>query len=240
MSGIENAYPFMIFLLYLAGFAALVALVFVLINLARVLASTKKTMDEAEITVKDLRTNVVPILEKTDTTMQQVNAQMVHIDGIMQNLQTTSDKVAGTAQSATNVVQTPVDAANNFIDNLRRQWAERKAHKADAAAAAKAAASVVTDDGERPVDMGTSAPGATPTQAAPASAPAQAPAPKPVAASAPSPAPQTVPEAAQQYVPQAIPAQPATPQPAPQSAAPQQAAPLQAPLAQPQPQTPPQ
>jgi len=127
----ESLFPFMRFLLFCGGVAAMVTFVFVLRNLANLLASTTRTMDETEKAVTELRESVVPILDKADTSVDQLNKQLGHLDSIMTNLENTSNKVAHTAEAASNVVQTPVDFVSGVTDKLIRGWRERKATSRD-------------------------------------------------------------------------------------------------------------
>ena len=127
----ESLFPFMRFLLFVGGVAAMFTFVFVLRNLALLLSSTKETMDETKVAVAEIRDKAVPILDNVDTTVEQLNVQLEHLDTIMTNLQSTSDKVAHTAEVTSNVVQTPVDFVTGLTDKLTRGWRERKAHSED-------------------------------------------------------------------------------------------------------------
>jgi uncharacterized protein YoxC len=127
----ESLFPFMRFLLFVGGVAAMVTFVFVLRNLALLLDSTKRTMDETEKAVVELRTSIVPILDKADDSMEQLNIKMGRLDGILTNFESTSTKVAHTAEAASSAVQTPVDFVTGVTDRLMRGWRERKAHAQD-------------------------------------------------------------------------------------------------------------
>jgi uncharacterized protein YoxC len=127
----EGIFPFMRFLLFIGGVAAVIAIVFVLRNLARLLESTTKTVDELEITVRDMRENLLPIVKEADTTMKQVNVALGRFDHIMEDFESTTKKVAHTAEAASNVVQTPVDFVAGLTTRLMRNWREQKAEKQD-------------------------------------------------------------------------------------------------------------
>ena len=127
----ESLFPFMRFLLFVGGVCAMVTIVFILRNLARLLDSTKRTMDETEQTIIELRTSLVPILEKADTSVEQFNNQMYRLDGILENFEHTSSKVAHTAEAASSAMQTPVDFVTGVTDKLMRGWRERRAHSRD-------------------------------------------------------------------------------------------------------------
>jgi len=127
----ENLFPFMQFVLLLIGVVAFMMLVLVLRNLAKLLESTTKTMDEAERAITELRTSVVPILNKADESMDALNVQLGRLDNIMSDFENTTQKVAHTAETASGIVQTPVDFVAGVADKLMRGWRVRRAQSQD-------------------------------------------------------------------------------------------------------------
>jgi uncharacterized protein YoxC len=227
----ENLFPFMQFLLYFFGALCLLGLFIVLLKTIKLVQSATTTLDETEKTVAELRTSVVPILDKADVSVDALNAQLIRLDNIMAGVEQTQKKVSHTADAASNIVQTPVDLVSGFTDKLRRGWRERRAEAEDRASAAPRAesssaeaaqASAGTQSTPTPavaVDELKQASAATQAAAEAAPAAQQAAPPIPEAAPAQSAPAAQADQVAQQFVPQP-PAQ-AIPQQAPMQQPPQ-------------------
>ncbi|MCL2680386.1 MAG: DUF948 domain-containing protein [Coriobacteriia bacterium] len=127
----QDLFPFLQFVLLVIGVVAFVAVVIVLKNLARLLESTTRTMDQAEKTVAELRDSVVPILASADTSMDTLNLQLQRLDNILSGFESTTQRVAHTAETASGIVQTPVEFVAGVTDKLVRGWRERRAHSQD-------------------------------------------------------------------------------------------------------------
>lgn len=63
-----------------------------------------KTLRQTQLTMEELRLQLLPLLEKADVTVDALNAELLRVDGIMTDIEGVSDAVS----SATDIIRTPV------------------------------------------------------------------------------------------------------------------------------------
>lgn len=158
--------------------------------------SATATSDEARAAVSDIRHQVAPTLVKLDVAVDAVNANLLRLDSIMGDIESTTGQVANASNAVSHLANAPVEAVANLAERFRKAWKVRKAE--------------VTEDVHRYSESLThAAQQAGHTEYAPAGvahneqpapapaaesfvAPAPAPAPEPLVASAPAPEPLVV------------------------------------------------
>ena len=127
----QSIVPWLQALLMLGGVFALFALFGALRKLGHLLESSSNTMVETEKTIAELRTSVVPILNKVDVSVDALNTQLLRLDGILTAFEAASQKVTHTSEAVSGIVSTPVDLVAGFTDKLRRGWKTRRADAED-------------------------------------------------------------------------------------------------------------
>ena len=113
------------------GALVLLALFAALRSLSKFLKRSTTVVDEADKTISELRTTVLPILDKVDVTVDAVNAELLRVDNILSGIETASQKVTQTSETVSGIVATPVDFVAGFTDKLRRGWKTRRAEVED-------------------------------------------------------------------------------------------------------------
>lgn len=63
-----------------------------------------KTLRQTQRTMEELRSKLVPLLDKVDVTADALNAELLRVDGIMTDI----EGVSGAVSSATDIIRTPV------------------------------------------------------------------------------------------------------------------------------------
>jgi hypothetical protein len=75
----------------------------------------------------DLESRLIPLAEKTDVTVDALNAELLRIDLIISQIEDASARVASASSAVHAVVNAPLGAVNELSDRLRRTMAARKA-----------------------------------------------------------------------------------------------------------------
>jgi ABC-type transporter Mla subunit MlaD len=72
-------------------------------------------------TVEDVRSRLVPLLEKADVTVDAVNAELLRLDAIV----TQAAEVGDVVSTASGIIRSPVNSAANGIARLIRAFGKR-------------------------------------------------------------------------------------------------------------------
>jgi hypothetical protein len=68
----------------------------------------------------DLGTTLPPLIERADTTLIAVNAEIVRVNGVVSQLEEVSDRVTSTTRAAQDFVEAPVAAVTGLAEGARR------------------------------------------------------------------------------------------------------------------------
>jgi len=79
----------------------------------------------------DVRTRLVPILEKADVTIDATNAELLRIDGAITKFEEASVRVSAASGTLSDIVQAPGEIVNGVADRVRRAWKDRRRSHAD-------------------------------------------------------------------------------------------------------------
>jgi len=79
----------------------MLALAAVTLKLARTLSITNRMLN-------DVRREAVPLLSKLQTTMDHVNEEMVHVDGVLKSLQQLAGRANAVTKAAERVLTSPL------------------------------------------------------------------------------------------------------------------------------------
>ncbi len=92
----------------------------------------------------DTRVRLVPLLDKTDVTVDAVNAELLRIDGIITRFEDASERVSSASGTISGIVSAPGDIVGEVADRMRRAWKVRRetsrAHSSEAPSPEDAAA----------------------------------------------------------------------------------------------------
>lgn len=116
-------------ILIVVAIAALIYVIKVLSHVTVLVDSLNGTAVEAGKTIVELRDTAVPIIKKTDITMDAVNAELMRIDGIISSFEETSERVSSVGETITGIVNAPTEIAAGLADRFIHSWRVKKAVK---------------------------------------------------------------------------------------------------------------
>lgn len=67
----------------------------------------------------DVHTRLVPLIDKTNITVDAFNAELLRIDGIVTQIEEVSDRVSSTTNAVQDAVHGPMEAVSNMGARLR-------------------------------------------------------------------------------------------------------------------------
>jgi ABC-type transporter Mla subunit MlaD len=79
------------------------------------------TLKELRVAAEDVRSRLVPLLDKTDVTVDAVNAELLRIDAIVSRAEGVGDAVS----SASELIRSPLNSAAQGIARLARSFGKR-------------------------------------------------------------------------------------------------------------------
>jgi predicted PurR-regulated permease PerM len=85
----------------------------VLVQLFRVLVTTNRFLDEA-------RREVVPGLNKLQTTIEEINTELARVDDIVESVQDVTEKISSTTRVAQEVISSPLIKIASYSFGARR------------------------------------------------------------------------------------------------------------------------
>lgn len=121
----------------IAALIAAIAFVLLVLLLAIPMLKLGRTLDEATLAVRKTHEGAAPLLTEAHDTLEQVNAQLVHLEGIAKNVNSMTTNVAALTSVVSSTLGSPMIKAAAFTYGVRKTVAERR--DADAAKAARAA-----------------------------------------------------------------------------------------------------
>jgi hypothetical protein len=77
-----------------------------------------------------LDSQVVPLLEKADVTIDAVNAELLRADAIVSRIEEITDRVESTTRTVQGVANAPAEIVTDIADRVRRAWKRRQAESA--------------------------------------------------------------------------------------------------------------
>lgn len=121
-----------------AAIAALIAagaFVLLVVLLAIPLLKLGRTLDEATLAVRKTHEGAAPIMAEAQGTVTQLNAQLVHIEGIAKNVNSMTTNVAAMTAVVSSTLGSPMIKAAAFTYGVRKTVSTRR--DADAMKAAR-------------------------------------------------------------------------------------------------------
>lgn len=109
----------LLIVLVIAAILACALLGYALVEAIRTLRSARELCD-------DLARTVPPLVEKADVTIEALGVQLLRVDGIVTNLETTIDRVSHTTEVVQEAVNAPAVAVNAASERIREAWSRRK------------------------------------------------------------------------------------------------------------------
>ncbi|MDQ2797305.1 MAG: DUF948 domain-containing protein [Actinomycetota bacterium] len=123
-----------------AAIAALIAagaFVLLVLLLAIPLLKLGRTLDEATLAVRKTHEGAAPIMAEAQDTLTQLNAQLVHIEGIAKNVNSMTTNVAAMTAVVSSTLGSPMIKAAAFTYGVRKTVSDRRDQDAVRAARRK-------------------------------------------------------------------------------------------------------
>lgn len=114
-----------------AGVIAAGAFVLLVIFLAVPLLKLGRTLDETTLAIRKAHQGAVPLLDGAATTVNQVNSNLVRVEGITANAQSLSSNAAALASLFATTLGGPVVKVAAFSYGVRKATAARRRSDAD-------------------------------------------------------------------------------------------------------------
>lgn len=125
----------------IAALIAAGAFVLLVLLLAIPLLKLGRTLDEATLAVRKTHEGVAPIMTEAQSTVSQLNAQLVHIEGIAKNVNSMTTNVAAMTAVVSSTLGSPMIKAAAFTYGVRKTVSNRRDEEAVKAARRKHRAS---------------------------------------------------------------------------------------------------
>lgn len=119
----------------IAALIAAIAFVLLVLLLAIPLLKLGRTLDEATLAVRKTHEGVGPLLADVQQTVEAVNQQLVHVEGIAKNVNSMTTNVAAMTSVVSSTLGSPMIKAAAFTYGVRKTVADRR--DAEAARAAR-------------------------------------------------------------------------------------------------------
>src|SRR5947209_5434319 len=121
----------------IAALIAAIAFVLLVLLLAVPLLKLGRTIDEATLAVRKTHDGATPILVQAQDTMVQLNAQLVHLDGIAKNVNSMTTNIAALTSVVSSTLGSPMIKAAAFTYGVRKTVSDRRDAEAVRAARRK-------------------------------------------------------------------------------------------------------
>jgi uncharacterized protein YoxC len=110
----------------IAALIAAGALVLLVLLLAIPLLKLGRTLDEATLAIRKTHEGAAPLLIDAQGTLEQVNAQLVHVDGIAKNVNSMTTNVAALTSVVSSTLGSPLIKVAAFSYGVRKTVADRR------------------------------------------------------------------------------------------------------------------
>ena len=74
----------------------------------------------------DLDARLMPLIDKSDVTVDAINAELLRVDAIVTRFEEISDRVETTSRTVQEVANAPVEIVTDLADRVRRAWNTRR------------------------------------------------------------------------------------------------------------------
>ena len=104
----------------IAALVAACAFALLVLLLAIPLLKLGRTLDEATLAIRKTHEGTTPLLDEAQGTMAQVNAQLLHVEGITKNVNSISSNAAAMSAVVSSTLGSPMIKAAAFTYGVRK------------------------------------------------------------------------------------------------------------------------
>lgn len=112
-----------------------VAMVVVTVALVWGIIEMVKTARSMRVLADDLDTKLIPLVEKTDVTVDAMNVELLRVDAIITRVEEVTSRVESTSRVVHEAATVPGEIVNDIAERVRRAWKRRSAETPESAAA---------------------------------------------------------------------------------------------------------
>jgi uncharacterized protein YoxC len=110
----------------IAALVAAIAFALLVLLLAVPLLKLGRTLDEATLAVRKTHDGVAPLLTDAHETVEAINVQLVHVEGIAQNVNSMTTNVAALTAVVSSTLGSPMIKAAAFTYGVRKTVSDRR------------------------------------------------------------------------------------------------------------------
>jgi uncharacterized protein YoxC len=110
----------------IAALVAAIAFALLVLLLAVPLLKLGRTLDEATLAVRKTHDGVAPLLTDAHQTVEAINVQLVHVEGIAQNVNSMTTNVAALTAVVSSTLGSPMIKAAAFTYGVRKTVSDRR------------------------------------------------------------------------------------------------------------------
>jgi uncharacterized protein YoxC len=110
----------------IAALIAAIAFVLLVLLLAVPLLKLGRMLDEATLAVRESHDGVTPLLTDAHDTIEAINAQLVHVEGIAKNVNSMTTNVAALTAVVSSTLGSPMIKAAAFTYGVRKTVSDRR------------------------------------------------------------------------------------------------------------------
>jgi len=115
---LETVEPLLVVLLVAASVLCGIAM-WALVELGKTARSIRRLSDDTQV-------RLVPLLDKTDVTVDAVNAELLRIDAIITQFEQAGARVSHASGTISEIVNAPAEIVNDVAGRVRRAWKDRR------------------------------------------------------------------------------------------------------------------
>jgi uncharacterized protein YoxC len=110
----------------IAGLVAAIAFAVLVLLLAVPLLKLGRTLDEATLAVRRTNDGLGPLLDDAHQTVEALNVQLVHVEGIARNVNSMTTNVAAMTSVVSSTLGSPMIKAAAFTYGVRKTVSDRR------------------------------------------------------------------------------------------------------------------
>jgi uncharacterized protein YoxC len=110
----------------IAALIAAIAFALLVLLLAVPLFKLGRTLDEATLAVRKTHDGVGPLLAEANQTVESINTQLVHVEGIAKNVNSMTTNVAAMTAVVSSTLGSPMIKAAAFTYGVRKTVSDRR------------------------------------------------------------------------------------------------------------------
>lgn len=127
---LTSLWPLGATILVILGAAVLIALIVVLVRVAKTMKNVNVITQEAEEKVTPALGKVDPLVDRVQLIVDTANLELLRVDGILEDVESVSDVAGKAADTVNNVTSAPTDAVTSVVERLRGKFSSRLKNKA--------------------------------------------------------------------------------------------------------------